>query len=166
MMSTGKSCLGIQTNYFENRHFFLTFSLLFKLKVSIGCMILGSFDNYKASNFIKKESLSQVFCCEFYEICKNTFFHRAPPVAASVLKSFSKFTGKYLCRSLFFNKVAGTGLERIMRTSYFIEHLQTNASVVLTILVALLITLTRILFLLLPLTLLSTFIAATISHGK
>ena len=25
-------------------------------------------------NFIKKEILVQVFSCEFYEICKNTFF--------------------------------------------------------------------------------------------
>ena len=27
-----------------------------------------------AYNFIKKETLAQVFCCEFYEISKNTFF--------------------------------------------------------------------------------------------
>ena len=38
----------------------------------------------RASNFIKKETLAQVFSCEFCEISKNTFFHRAPPVAASV----------------------------------------------------------------------------------
>ena len=34
-------------------------------------------------NFIKKETLTQVFSCEFCEIYKNTFFHRTPPVAAS-----------------------------------------------------------------------------------
>ena len=34
-------------------------------------------------NFIKKETLEQVFSCEFCEISKNTFFCRAPPVAAS-----------------------------------------------------------------------------------
>ena len=28
----------------------------------------------QACNFIKKESLTQVFPCEFYEISKNTFF--------------------------------------------------------------------------------------------
>ena len=28
----------------------------------------------KACNFIKKETLAQVFCCEFCEISKNTFF--------------------------------------------------------------------------------------------
>ena len=37
----------------------------------------------KAYNFIKKESLALVFSCEFCEIFKNTFFYRAPPMAAS-----------------------------------------------------------------------------------
>ena len=35
-------------------------------------------------NFIKKETVTKVFCGEFYEIHKNTFFHRTPPAAASV----------------------------------------------------------------------------------
>ena len=39
-------------------------------------------------NFIKKEALAQVFCCEFCGIFKNTFFHITPPVAASDEKSF------------------------------------------------------------------------------
>ena len=39
------------------------------------------FDIY---NFIKKETLAQVFSCEFCEISKNTFSYRTPPVAASV----------------------------------------------------------------------------------
>ena len=34
-------------------------------------------------NFIKRETLAQVFSCEFYEISKNTFFYRTPLVAAS-----------------------------------------------------------------------------------
>ena len=38
----------------------------------------------KACNFIKKETLAQVFSCEFYEISKNTFSYRTPLVAASV----------------------------------------------------------------------------------
>ena len=38
----------------------------------------------KACNFIKKETLAQVFFCEFCEISKNTFSHRTPLVAASV----------------------------------------------------------------------------------
>ena len=33
---------------------------------------------------LKKESLAQVFSCEFFKISKNTFFHRTPLVAASI----------------------------------------------------------------------------------
>ena len=32
------------------------------------------FFNKEACNFIKKETLAQVFCCEFCEISRNTFF--------------------------------------------------------------------------------------------
>ena len=39
------------------------------------------------------------------ENCRSS--HRKCSLKKSVLKSFSKFTGKYLCQSLFFNKVAG-----------------------------------------------------------
>ena len=37
----------------------------------------------KGCNFIKKETLVQLFSCEFCEIFKNTFFYRTPLVAAS-----------------------------------------------------------------------------------
>ena len=33
--------------------------------------------------FIKKETLAQVFSCEFCQISKNTYLHRTPPVADS-----------------------------------------------------------------------------------
>ena len=36
-------------------------------------------------NFINKETLAQVFSCEFCEIFTNTYFYRTPLVAASVL---------------------------------------------------------------------------------
>ena len=35
----------------------------------------------KACNFLKKETLTHVFCCEFCEISKNNFCYRTPPVA-------------------------------------------------------------------------------------
>ena len=41
-------------------------------------------------NFIKKETLTQVFSCKFCEIFKNMFFKRTPLVAAS------KFTANIL----------------------------------------------------------------------
>ena len=34
-------------------------------------------------NFIKKETLAQLFSCEFWEIFKNTFFIEHIPVTAS-----------------------------------------------------------------------------------
>ena len=37
------------------------------------------------ATLLKKENLAQVFSCEFWEISKNTFFYRTPPVAASAL---------------------------------------------------------------------------------
>ena len=44
------------------------------------------FSEAQAWNFIKKETLAQVFSCEFYEIAKNNFSFTTPPVAASVMK--------------------------------------------------------------------------------
>ena len=38
----------------------------------------------EARNFIKNETLAQVFSCEFCEISKNTFFYRTPLMAAYV----------------------------------------------------------------------------------
>ena len=40
-----------------------------------------------------------------------------------VHRNFSKFTGKHLCQSLFFNKVAGLRPQ----TTFFTEHLRTTA---------------------------------------
>ena len=39
----------------------------------------------EACNFIKKETLAQVFSCEFYDISKSNLFYRTPLVAASEL---------------------------------------------------------------------------------
>ena len=39
-------------------------------------------------NSIKKETLAQVFFCEFCEISENIFFHRTLPVAASYEQCF------------------------------------------------------------------------------
>ena len=37
----------------------------------------------ESCNFIRKETLAQVFSCEFCKISKNTFSYRTPLVAAS-----------------------------------------------------------------------------------
>ena len=36
------------------------------------------------TNFIKKETLAEVFSCEFCEISMNTLYYRTPLVAASI----------------------------------------------------------------------------------
>ena len=48
-----------------------------------------SYLQVSACNFIKKETLAQVFSCEFWEISKDIFFYRTPPVAASACEKDS-----------------------------------------------------------------------------
>ena len=43
----------------------------------------------QACNFIKKETLAQVFSSEFCKISNNTFLHRTPLLAASVGNSIA-----------------------------------------------------------------------------
>ena len=50
-------------------------------RCSVKKMFLEISENSQKNNFTKKETLAQVFSCEFWEISKTTFFHRAPPVA-------------------------------------------------------------------------------------
>ena len=42
-----------------------------------------------------------------FEDIKNRSSHQRCYVRKGVLRNFTKFTGKHLCQSLFFNKVAG-----------------------------------------------------------
>ena len=46
----------------------------------------NSQENTCARDFIKKETLTQVFTCEFCEISKNTFFTEYLRAAASVIR--------------------------------------------------------------------------------
>ena len=93
-------------------------------------------DFNKVVFFIKKETSTQVFSCESWKNFQNPFFAehfgllllstlrnfsrktelprkfteavaRSCSVKNVFLKSFAKFTGKHLCHSLLFNKVAG-----------------------------------------------------------
>ena len=51
----------------------------------------------QACNFIKKEeTLAQVLSCEFYEIFKNTFAYKTPPLAAS-----DNTAGLQICEPIF-----------------------------------------------------------------
>ena len=61
------------------------------------------------------KSPSQMFSCEYYKIFKDNYFvehlrcrSSRPEVFCEkgILRNFAKFAEKYLCQSLFFNKVA------------------------------------------------------------
>ena len=101
-------------------------SFLIKLQVS-------------ACNFMKKETLAQVFSYEFCQISQNTFFIEHLRTTASAthpeaivqgctvkkdaLENFAKFTGKHLCWVLFLNKVTGLRsaillIERLWQTCF------------------------------------------------
>ena len=49
----------------------------------------------QACNFIKKETLAQVFSCEFCESSKNTFSYRTPSLAASINRKFNPQIGNF-----------------------------------------------------------------------
>ena len=51
---------------------------------------------HKACNFIKKETLAQVFSCEFCEISKNTFSYRTTLVAGLDDKIIHRLTKNVL----------------------------------------------------------------------
>ena len=42
----------------------------------------------QACEYVKKETLAQVFSCEIFVVYKSTFFHRTPLAAASVKYNF------------------------------------------------------------------------------
>ena len=65
-------------------HIFYGLGLLLTLFRSSFSWLLTDWEAKKPQTciFIEKNTLAQVFSCEFCEISKNTFFHRAPLVAA------------------------------------------------------------------------------------
>ena len=79
---------------------------------------------YEACNFIKKETLAQVFSCEFYEISKNTFSYRTPPVDQK-FQTYLKQKGKKRYILIEWHQA----LETLCHKSY-----QTNNSVMMELL--------------------------------
>ena len=57
-------------------------------------LIFGSIHQTLGLHFIKKESLGQVFSCEFWEISRNTFF------TEHIWKTASQFCNKCLTQGL------------------------------------------------------------------
>ena len=83
----------------------------------------------------------KVLRCSFNRFCETRYAEAATSVKKSVPRYFAKFIGKYLCQSLFFNKVAGlrpatliqksllhrcfsVNFVKFPRTHFLTEHLQ------------------------------------------
>ena len=57
------------------------------------CLFFNKVEGLRPASLLK-DTLTQVFSCEFCEISKNTFSYRTPPVAASVfLNVFADASG-------------------------------------------------------------------------
>ena len=78
----------LNTNFIGLAILIISFKLTGELSQrtnSYSLIYLAQIVLFSACNFIKKETLAQVFSCEFCEISKNTFFYRTPLVAACIL---------------------------------------------------------------------------------
>ena len=64
---------------------------LYQKRDSSTCVFLWILWNSQACYFIKKGILTQVFSCEFYEICKNTFLTEHLRATASGVISNNRF---------------------------------------------------------------------------
>ena len=86
---------GVLRNFikFTGKHMCDRVSFLIKLQPSV-------------CNFIKRETLAQVFFCEFCKISKNAFSYITPPVAASEVYEKNSFTYSFSCILLSFSKNA------------------------------------------------------------
>ena len=73
----------------------------------------------RPATLFKKETLAQVFSCEFCEISKNISFYRTPLVAASIFYQKDTPTQALSCEYC-----------EVFQNSYFEEHLRTTASVI------------------------------------
>ena len=114
----GEYCEIFKSTYFEE-HLRIAASKTWKIKVLRTSVLLSW--NYLSKYF--RNNRPEVFCKK------------------GVLRNFAKFTGKHLCQSLFFDKVAGlrpgtlfkkslwyrcfpVNFAKFLRTSFFIEHLR------------------------------------------
>ena len=85
----------------------------------------------EACNFIKKETLAQVFSCKFYEIFKNTFFYRTLPVAVSETLYFKVAcrvrvkTKKNPKKSVYSQRIHPSSYKKLDQKSNFQYHVKT-----------------------------------------
>ena len=101
---------------------------------------------FTGRSFLKSTTTNSLKIYRLHDFLIYRSIHRRCSVKKGVLRNFTKFTGKYLCQSLFFNKVAGlrpaTSLKKkpwyrccpvnfakFLKNTFSTEHLQTTASI-------------------------------------
>ena len=90
---------------------------------SIKCLFCIGEPQPEACNFIKKETLAQVFFCEFCEISKNTFRYKTPSVADSEFSnSGTEKTSSEKTKNVLFKKKIK--LKPIQQVDFFSESQQ------------------------------------------
>ena len=71
--------------------------------------------------FIEKETLAQVFSCEFCEISKNTYFHRTTLVAASGLPKWRSNDQNCFIKKVFLNTSQNSQGNTCIKVSFSIK---------------------------------------------
>ena len=71
--------------------------------------------------YLKKETLAQVFSCEFCEISKNTYFHRTPLVAASGLPKWRSNHQNCFIKKVFLNTSQSSQGNNCIEVSFSIK---------------------------------------------
>ena len=118
------------------------------MDATIGAVLLVSFllvflvcNGIKFLNFSVKDIFKSILTYQLKVFCKN-----------GVLRNFTKFTGKHMCQSLFFNKGAGLRPRTLskrdsgtgvflwffakLRNTYFTEHPRKTASITLVFMIS------------------------------
>ena len=124
--------------------FHITFLFLYPLKASENRCFLMIFGGYRKKETSGMRWVNPTFFRKT-ESCLNRSSHQRCSVRKGVLRNFAKFTGKHLCQSLFFNKVAGLRLATLLKrdsaqvfscefckvsmNTFFTEHLWVTASI-------------------------------------
>ena len=73
----------------------------------------------ESCNFIKKETLAQVFSCEFCEISKNTFLQRTPLVTTSANLDLNFHSEKRNRKEKYFKTCCGITLDIAVEPNIF-----------------------------------------------
>ena len=107
------------------------FNFYFKIGAAktILCSWGFSWNDLKESGFkLWKIAVQPIFCNQVKKQFSSRGSHQRCSMKKGVLKTFTKFTGKLLCQSLFFNKVAGLSCFSVYFVKFLITAFLQNTS--------------------------------------